>query len=80
MLQNEITLKILKIVKNFMITIFTYYTTRKIMNKKKDIEGKDIIIVIINILIAIIYYILRDKIGLTLATIIQISLLAVLIE
>ena len=79
MLQSEITLKIIKIVKNFVITIFTYYITTKIMNKKKKIEGNDITIAIMNILIAIIYYVLRDKIGLILATIIQISLLAVLI-
>ena len=79
MLQIEVDYEILKVAKIFIITIFTYYTTRKIMNKKITVEENNLSILIMNIIIIIIYCLLRDKIGLILDTIILIGLLAVII-
>ena len=80
MLQAETTYKVWKIIKIFIINIFTYYTTRKIMNENKLIVKDNIISTIANLAIAVIYYFLRNIIGLILDTIILIILLSILIS
>ena len=78
MMQIEISYKILKILKAAIINIFTYYTTKKIMNI--NIKWTNLIIeILINILIALIYYILKIEVGLILAMIILIILLGIII-
>lgn len=79
MISIELTYTILKIIKVCTITIFSYYTTLKIMDINIKSQDKNIIILLINLFIGTIYYLLRNKVGLILDTLILISLLTVLI-
>jgi len=79
MLQIEDSHIILRIAKIFIITMSTYYTAKQIMNKENFKKENMQIITLLNILITIIYYILREQIGLILSTIILTILLSVVI-
>ena len=78
MLQIEVLDNVSKFLKVFIITFFTYYTAKRFMNETTK-ENK-FIILLANMVISIIYYILRDKIGLILDTGILIILLAIFIS
>jgi len=77
-LQVDIAHEILRLIKVSIINVFTYYTATKIMNKRQ--EENNVRIIIINILISVIYYFLRGKMGLISAMIILVCLLAIVIS
>ena len=70
--------QILKFIKIFIITVFTYKTTKKIMNS--IIKDNNIIMFIFNILVCVVYNILKIEVGLLYAIIIIITLLGAIIS
>lgn len=69
-----------RFIKVFIIILLTYFTTRKIMNKNKTKDEKFITILLTNIVIAIVYYFLRNEIGLVSITAVLITLLSSVIS